>query len=66
MTEYQVSVRRLVEFILRTGNLAVGGQMPRKLRAQEGSRAHRKLQKTRPFGYEPEVPLAHVADTVPP
>ncbi len=60
MTEYQVSVRRLVEFILRTGNLGAGSHMPRKLRAQEGSRAHRKLQKSRPFGYEPEVPLSHL------
>lgn len=64
-TEYQVSVRRLVEFILRTGNLSVGGSLPRKLRAQEGSRAHRKLQKSRPFGYEAEVALSHIVPSDP-
>ncbi len=58
--EYQVSVKRLVEFVLRTGDLASSsGRMPSKVRAQEGSRAHRKLQKSRPAGYDSEIPLSH-------
>ncbi|MFN7138856.1 MAG: ATP-dependent DNA helicase [Limisphaerales bacterium] len=58
-SEYQVSVRRLVEFVLRTGDLGGTGRVHGLLRAHEGSRAHRKLQKSRPDTYESEVHLSH-------
>ena len=66
LNKYQVSVRRLVEFTHRTGDLhspTEGRWIPRKLRAWEGSRAHRKLQKSRPDQYEPEVTLEHTVST---
>jgi DNA excision repair protein ERCC-2 len=52
---YAVSVRLLVEFILRRGDLSSGERTPKKLRAREGSLAHRKLQRSRPEGYETEI-----------
>ncbi len=56
----QISVRRLVEFILRNGDIDAGEVSGR--RDQEamlaGSRAHRKLQKAQKANYSAEVPLA--------
>lgn len=51
----RVSVRELVEFVCRTGPLSreTGFVAPR--RALEGANAHRRLQKSRPADYEPEV-----------
>lgn len=58
--EQRVSVRNLVEFVLRSGdidNRRVGGA---KLDAmQEGSRIHRKIQKRMGAGYRAEVPLKY-------
>ena len=56
---YTVSVRRLVEFILRTGDLGSTSRIPRRLRAWQGSREHRKIQRSRTGEYEPEVPVNH-------
>ncbi|MBP3579601.1 MAG: ATP-dependent DNA helicase [Lachnospiraceae bacterium] len=52
-----VSVRNLVEFILRSGDIdnTRGYKDPDAM--QEGSRIHRKIQKSMPSGYEAEVSL---------
>ena len=53
-----ISVRNLVEFILRSGDIddRVGGKDPMKS-MQEGSRIHRKIQKKMGADYHAEVPL---------
>ena len=52
-----ISVRSLVEFILRNGDLDErGGSMDRDA-MQKGSRLHRKIQKSMGSGYQAEVPL---------
>ena len=44
-TIIRISVRNLVEFILRSGNLESGSGIQDKEAMQKGSRIHRKLQK---------------------
>lgn len=56
---YNVSVRQLVEFVLRRGDLSSGNRVPQRFRAWQGIQSHRKLQRSRPEGYEAEVPLTH-------
>ena len=55
---YSVSVRHLVEFVLRRGDLTTGERTPRKVRARQGTLAHRNLQRSRPAEYETEVPVS--------
>lgn len=55
--EFRVSVRALVDFAYRTGNLAGEGTFTSPDRAVEGTRGHRRLQQSRGDGYEPEVTL---------
>lgn len=52
-----VSVRNLVEFLLRSGDIdnTRGYKDPDAM--QEGSRIHRKIQKSMPSGYRAELPL---------
>lgn len=52
-----ISVRRLVEFLLRSGSIdnRTGGSGEEVMLA--GSRMHRELQRAQPEGYEAEVPL---------
>lgn len=53
-----VSVHTLVEFVLQEGDLASGGfQAPD--RAQAGTRGHRRVQRSRPEGYQAEVEIAY-------
>lgn len=53
----KISVRNLVEFILREGDIdnRVSRLLPDAM--QEGSRIHRKIQKSMPAAYQAEVPL---------
>lgn len=54
----RISVRNLVEFILREGNIdnrTGGGQDPENM--QMGSRIHRKIQRQMGSNYQAEVPL---------
>ena len=54
----RISVRNLVEFILREGNIdnrTGGGQYPENM--QMGSRIHRKIQRQMGSDYQAEVPL---------
>lgn len=59
-TEMRISVRNLVEFILRSGdidNRRIGGA---ENAMQEGSRIHRMIQRRMGSGYETEVFLRYV------
>jgi len=51
----RVSVRELVEFVLRTGGLGRESVFTGPRRALEGARAHQRIQKSRPDDYEAEV-----------
>ncbi|MDD5935063.1 MAG: ATP-dependent DNA helicase [Clostridiales bacterium] len=57
-TKIKISVRNLVEFILRSGDLdnSVNPRDPDAM--QQGSRLHRKIQKRMGPEYQPEVPLS--------
>ncbi len=56
-----VAVRTLVDFVLKSGDLAFTFKGTR--RALEGLRAHQKIQSSRPVGYTPEMPVHHRLDT---
>ena len=49
-----VSVRNLVEFILRAGDIDNSRGYRDADAMQEGSRIHRKIQKSMPSGYTPD------------
>ena len=58
MEEIRVSVRNLVEFILRSGDIDNRrGTMADKDAMQMGSRLHRKIQGKMGADYHAEVPL---------
>jgi DNA excision repair protein ERCC-2 len=61
---FSVSVRDLVEFALRRGDLGGERDFVGPNRALAGTRGHQQLQRSRPAGYEKEVRLCHdVEDT---
>ncbi|VBB09151.1 dead2 [Lucifera butyrica] len=53
----KISVRNLVEFVLRTGDLTTG--FSGSARAAEGSKVHRRLQKAQGEDYQAEVALTY-------
>lgn len=54
----KISVRNLVEFILREGDLRTGKGGTADEKAMEaGTRIHKKIQKSMPLSYRPEVSL---------
>ena len=58
MEQVRISVRNLVEFILRSGDIDNRrGRTAAKDAMQEGSRIHRKLQRRMGASYHAEVPL---------
>jgi DNA excision repair protein ERCC-2 len=57
----KTSVRSLVEFVLQDGDLNPG-QFQKRDRAQAGTRGHRRVQKSRPEGYEAEVDVCHLLE----
>ncbi len=59
MEEIKLSVRRLVEFLLRSGNLDSGSGGNALERAAEGAKIHRRLQKEAGEGYQAEVFFSH-------
>src|SRR3954463_16479523 len=59
----RVSVRELVEFVLRTGGLGRESVFVGPRRALEGARAHQRIQKSRPADYEAEVFLSRDVET---
>ncbi len=57
----KISVRNLVEFILRSGDLTTSSGGLRDTDAmQEGTRIHKKLQRKMGASYQAEVPLRHI------
>jgi DNA excision repair protein ERCC-2 len=58
--EVRISVRNLVEFILRRGS--IDSRFMSMNRAVEGTKAHRKVQKFYEEGYEAEVFLRHTVE----
>lgn len=61
--EYRISVRDLVEFILRSGDLDNRqGSGPDKEAMQKGSRLHRKIQKAQKSNYQSEVNLCYIKE----
>lgn len=59
--DMKISIRSLVEFILRSGDIYSGGFTSYD-RALEGANAHRKLQKSYGDEYEAEVTLKYEVD----
>ncbi len=57
--EIRISVRKLVEFILRHGDIDNRHQMMAENAMQEGGRIHRMLQKRMGADYQAEVPLRY-------
>src|SRR5512136_465758 len=53
-----VSVLSLVEFVLQAGDLTSGG-FQRRDRAQLGTQGHKRVQRSRPEGYETEVEISY-------
>lgn len=54
----KTSVRKLVEFLLRSGDIDMKSQIAADVDAmQEGSRLHRKIQRAKPATYQSEVSL---------
>ncbi len=58
MYEMHISVRSLVEFIFRSGDIASGDGSFSKNAMLEGSRIHRRIQGKMGLNYEAEVPLS--------
>ena len=58
---YTVTVRSLVEFVLSAGDITPGG-FQRRDRAQLGTQGHRRVQRSRPEGYETEVEVTYRVD----
>ncbi len=62
-TQIKISVRRLVEFLLRKGDITEGMEVRDTLESmQAGSRIHKKIQKAGGVDYHAEVPLSVTVD----
>jgi DNA excision repair protein ERCC-2 len=59
---FAISVRELVEFCLRTGDLGGDRDFMSPSRALEGTRGHQRLQRSRPEGYQAEVTVSKELD----
>ncbi len=59
-TEFHATVRELVEFVHRTGDLAGESGFRSSNRAVEGTRGHRRIQQARGDAYEAEIPVERV------
>ena len=59
---HTVSVRDLVAFVLRRGDLGGEREFVGSNRALAGIRGHQKIQRSRPSGYLTELPLEYVVE----
>src|ERR1017187_2850254 len=59
---HTVSVRELVEFVLRQGDLGGERQFVGSDHALAGIRGHQKIQRSRPAGYQTEIPVEQVVE----
>jgi DNA excision repair protein ERCC-2 len=60
---HTISVRDLVEFVLRTGDLGGEREFVGSDRALAGIRGHQKIQSSRPTGYLTELPVEYRVET---
>lgn len=60
-----VAVRSLVEFVMTSGDISSGG-FQRRDRAQLGTLGHRRVQRSRPEGYRPEVAISLLVEEADP
>ena len=60
---HTISVRELVEFVLRTGDLGGEREFVGSDRALAGIRGHQKIQRSRPSGYLTELSVEHRVET---
>ena len=60
--QIRISVRKLVEFLLREGDIDNRFQGMVESAMQDGSRIHRTIQKRMGAEYQAEVPLNYVLD----
>ena len=60
---HTISVRDLVEFVLRQGDLGGEREFVGSDRALAGIRGHQKIQRSRPTGYLTELPVEHRLET---
>ena len=58
----KISVGELIGFVLRSGDLVSGG-FASAARLYEGTRAHQKVQRSRPGDYQSEVVVSHRVET---
>jgi DNA excision repair protein ERCC-2 len=61
---HTVSVRELIEFVLREGDLGGERQFVGSDRALAGIRGHQKIQRSRPADYQTEVPVELMVEAV--
>jgi DNA excision repair protein ERCC-2 len=59
LPEFNISVRELVEFVLRTGDLGGSQDFIGPTRALQGIRGHQRIQRSRPKAYTSEVPISY-------
>ncbi len=59
---YTVSVRDLVAFVLRRGDLGSERQFVGSDRALAGIRGHQTIQRSRPAGYQTETSVEHLVE----
>ena len=59
---FSVQVRELVEFVLRRGDLGGERDFVAPDRALAGTRGHHRIQRSRPAGYQKEVPVCREVD----
>ena len=60
LLEFRTTVRELVEFVHRTGDLAGESGFRSSNRAVEGTRGHRRIQQARGDNYQAEIPVERV------
>ena len=60
---HTVSVRDLIEFVLRQGDLGGAREFVGSDRALAGIRGHQKIQRSRPTGYLTELPVEYRVET---
>ncbi|HEY5042637.1 MAG TPA: ATP-dependent DNA helicase, partial [Verrucomicrobiae bacterium] len=60
---HTISVRDLVEFVLRQGDLGGEREFVGSDRALAGIRGHQKIQRSRPTGYLAELPVEYKVET---
>ena len=61
-TDFAISVRNLVDFVLMSGDIDQGG-FSTVDRAREGQRVHTRIQRSRGDAYNQEVQVSRIVET---